>query len=106
MKILSNKRIKNESIDGIRTLCIMENADFLLAATLPTELTMMTKYFSKPRLTSEYATNVFWFQSLQTKKINMVIRSMQHYNNVYRWGANPYFNCQCWQFHGVPGSVV
>ena len=67
MKILYNKQIKKWKYWLDSTLCIMENAGFLLAASLPTELTMMTKYFSKPRLTSEYATKMFWFQFLQTK---------------------------------------
>ena len=46
MKTLYNKNEKkrNESIDGIRTLLIMKNngLDFLLVATLTTELLMLT----------------------------------------------------------------
>ena len=42
---------------------------FLQAATLPTELFMLTtKTFSKQHLTSEYASLMFWFHCLQTNK--------------------------------------
>ena len=43
MKIIYNKKDKKESIDGIRTLCIMEKElDLLLAATVTTELSILT----------------------------------------------------------------
>ena len=40
------------------------------------------KTFSKARMTSEYATQMFWFKFLQTSKFLIVIRSWRNYSAI------------------------